>query len=221
MLITANQIRAARALKNWSQTDLAGRTGLAVPTIANIELGKQMPGKNTIEKIIGAFSIGGIKFTPNGVEFDQDDIVTIVGDDKFVDILFDATTILENKSAKERDFLVFNANEELTTPEEDVIYASMKAKGISMKQIINEKAKALPRQYAQTCAIPSKYFDDKGAVFVYDDKVLLYTVADQLSDATTHIITNHRMAEVFKKIFSYMWDNLPEVKSDDKKKGRK
>ncbi len=62
MLITADQIRAARALKNWSQTDLAERTGLAVPTIANIELGKQMPGKNTIEKIIVSFETAGIEF---------------------------------------------------------------------------------------------------------------------------------------------------------------
>lgn len=67
MLITADQIRAARALINWSQTDLANRTGLAVPTIANIELGKQNPGKNTLEKIMDAFVFENIQFTHNGV----------------------------------------------------------------------------------------------------------------------------------------------------------
>ena len=38
--ITGNQMRAARALMNWSQSDLADKAGLWHPTIANIETGK-------------------------------------------------------------------------------------------------------------------------------------------------------------------------------------
>ena len=91
MLITSDQIRAARALKNWSQTDLASRTGLAVPTIANIELGKQSPGKNTIEKIMDAFSIDGIEFTQNGVMKRTDSVISLSGKkdfERFYDLIY-------------------------------------------------------------------------------------------------------------------------------------
>jgi transcriptional regulator with XRE-family HTH domain len=61
-MITPDQIRAARALKGWSQGELAARTGLAVPTIANIEIGKQEPSVKTMDKIMHAFEINGIEF---------------------------------------------------------------------------------------------------------------------------------------------------------------
>ncbi len=36
---------------NWSQSDLAEKSGLWGPTIANIENGKTTPNKDTLEKI--------------------------------------------------------------------------------------------------------------------------------------------------------------------------
>jgi len=220
MLITADQIRAARALKNWSQTDLAERTGLAVPTIANIELGKQIPGKNTIEKIIDAFSIGGIRFTAKGVEFDQDEIVSVVGLGKFKHVLFDVIRILENKPPKEREFLCYSADDTRSSEEEIALYDEMQEKGITYKRIISNKAKS-PHYRYHSKAIEHKYFDDKGAVFMFDDKVAFYTAAEGENEPTTLIITNHRIAEGLKKIFAYMWDGLSEAEKPIKKKGRK
>ena len=221
MLITADQIRAARALKNWSQTDLAERTGLAVPTIANIELGKQMPGKNTIDKIIDAFSIGGIRFTKNGVEFDKNEIVSIVGLGKFEHVLFDVIHTLEKKPAKEREFLVFSADDTRSSQEEIELFDEMLSKGITHRRIVSDKAKALHHRYSSK-VIADKYFDDKGAVFVFEDKLAFYTAAEGDQEPTTLIITNHRIAETYRKIFSYMWDSLEETETKpQKKKGRK
>ncbi len=222
MLITTDQIRAARALKNWSQTDLAERTGLAVPTIANIELGKQEPGKNTLAKIIDAFSIGGIRFTANGVEFDKDEIVSIVGLGKFKNILFDVIRTLENKPPREREFLVFSADDTRSSPEEIELYNEMLTRGITHRRIVSSKAKSLHHRYSSK-TIESKYFDDKGAVFVFDDRLAFYTAAEGDQEPTTLIITNHRIAETYKKIFAYMWDSLKEAekKPQKQKKGRK
>ena len=38
-LITIEQIRAARALLGWSQTELASRAGLSLPTVKRLEAG--------------------------------------------------------------------------------------------------------------------------------------------------------------------------------------
>ena len=59
MIITSDQIRAARALLEWSQEDLANKSSLARRTVALIESGKQEPGLGTIEKIISAFDDDG------------------------------------------------------------------------------------------------------------------------------------------------------------------
>lgn len=223
MLITTEQIRAARALKNWSQTDLAQRTGLAVPTIANIELGKQIPGKNTIEKIIDAFKIGEINFTAHGVEFDRNEIVMLNGWGKFKNLLIDVIHTLENKPAKERTFLVFSADDSLSTEEEKEIYAEMDRSGIKLKHIVSSKAKILHDITKTIKEINPAYFDNQGAVFLYDNKLAFYTAPQDGHDATTTIITNEHIASTFRKIFSFMWDNIPDtkIKTEAKKKGRK
>lgn len=221
MLITADQIRAARALKNWSQTDLAERTGLAVPTIANIELGKQIPGKNTIEKIIDAFSIGGVRITTNGVEFDKNEIFSLVGDGKFKNLLRDALQILEDFPPKERYFWALNAEDIATTDDETEIYHEMLKKGISLRRIISKKADITYDEF-ETKVIDHQYSDDKGAVFIFADKIALYTAAEGDQEPTTLIITNPRIAETYRKTFAYMWDTLAYATgSEPKKKGRK
>lgn len=221
MLITADQIRAARALKNWSQTDLAERTGLAVPTIANIELGKQMPGKNTIEKIIDAFSIGGISFTPNGVEFDHKEIYSLTGLGKFKHLLEDAIRILQDLPEKEREFLVFSADHSRTSEEEVELFQTMHSKGIAHKSIVSNKGPLLDSVPQQIKMIDKKYFDERGAVFVFADRVAFYTARDEENPPTTLVITNERTAQTYKKMFYFMWDSLPDIeKNNAKKKGQ-
>jgi transcriptional regulator with XRE-family HTH domain len=50
---TAAQIRAARALLNWHQPDLAKACGVSRESIAQIESGKSQGTQSNIEKIMG------------------------------------------------------------------------------------------------------------------------------------------------------------------------
>lgn len=61
---TGKQIRAARVLAGWDIKDLAPRAGLSVTAVQNIETGA-IPKPSTIERIVKAFSDGGIEFTDN------------------------------------------------------------------------------------------------------------------------------------------------------------
>lgn len=45
-MITSCQIRAARALVNWSAKDLAEKSGLGVATIRRMELSESIPSSN-------------------------------------------------------------------------------------------------------------------------------------------------------------------------------
>ncbi len=61
-MITPAQIRAARALIGWKQTDLARESGLSEISIKNIERGKTDPRASTLGAIQSALERAGVSF---------------------------------------------------------------------------------------------------------------------------------------------------------------
>ncbi|MBJ7411259.1 MAG: transcriptional regulator [Phenylobacterium sp.] len=65
-MLTAAQIRAARALLAWSQPTLAAASGLSLPTIVRME-GAQGPGRSSaanVAAVQGALESAGVVFIP-------------------------------------------------------------------------------------------------------------------------------------------------------------
>ena len=60
--ISADQLKAARALLGWSQADLAKKSGYSLPAINNIERGLYKAHSATMEDIIQTFEQNGIQF---------------------------------------------------------------------------------------------------------------------------------------------------------------
>jgi transcriptional regulator with XRE-family HTH domain len=65
-MITAAQIRAARALIGWKQTDLAAKSGVSEISIKNIERGHTDPRSSTLGALQAAFDKAGIVFLEAG-----------------------------------------------------------------------------------------------------------------------------------------------------------
>ena len=63
-MITSEQIRAARALLNWSAADLARRAGIANRTVQRLESGSGIPKMHvaTMLKIRDVFEQAGVIF---------------------------------------------------------------------------------------------------------------------------------------------------------------
>jgi transcriptional regulator with XRE-family HTH domain len=63
-MITSCQIRAARALVNWSALRLAEQSGVGVATIRRMELAKLVPSSNaqTLDLVRKTFETHGIEF---------------------------------------------------------------------------------------------------------------------------------------------------------------
>lgn len=61
-MITAKQIRAARALLAWSQQDLATSANLSLAVVNNVEREAVDSRRSTLEKIQGAFEAAGVEF---------------------------------------------------------------------------------------------------------------------------------------------------------------
>lgn len=62
LMLTPAQIRAARALLNWSQADLAAASGVALQSIKNIETGKTDPRLSTATALCRALEAAGVEF---------------------------------------------------------------------------------------------------------------------------------------------------------------
>jgi len=65
-MITPAQIRAARALLGWKQTDLAEASGVSEMSVKNIERGASDPRMSTLRALQEAFEAHGVIFLEPG-----------------------------------------------------------------------------------------------------------------------------------------------------------
>jgi transcriptional regulator with XRE-family HTH domain len=68
-MISAAQIRAGRALLNWSARELAEQAGMALNTVQRLEIGKvpiEKASVETIDKITKALGRQGVVFLEDG-----------------------------------------------------------------------------------------------------------------------------------------------------------
>lgn len=61
-MISAEQCRAARALLNWSQQELADRAGVGIVTLRQLEAGIHEPRRSTLEVVKRALQTAGVSF---------------------------------------------------------------------------------------------------------------------------------------------------------------
>jgi DNA-binding XRE family transcriptional regulator len=66
MTISPEQIKAARTLLKWSQSDLAGHVGLSPTTVGAFETGRLHPSVLNVSAIQRALEEAGVEFTNGG-----------------------------------------------------------------------------------------------------------------------------------------------------------
>lgn len=75
-LLTSQQCRAARGWLDWSQDELAKKSGVSRRAIAEFERGLSVPHDRTLRDVRAAFESGGIEFIfvgtqAKGVSFEK------------------------------------------------------------------------------------------------------------------------------------------------------
>jgi len=98
MLISASQCRAARALLDWSQDQLAESAQVARATVADFERNVRMPMRNNLVSIVSSLEAAGVAFIPeNGegvgvrfrkVELEYSNTVTPKGSDILLSVRY-------------------------------------------------------------------------------------------------------------------------------------
>ena len=67
----ASQIRAACALLNWSDGDLAKASGLTINFVGKVQAGAVRPSAKTMNSLRDAFDTAGVILIPQGKEPDE------------------------------------------------------------------------------------------------------------------------------------------------------
>lgn len=205
--ISPQQIKAARALLEWSQTDLGEKTGLSQAAIANIETARHRPNDTTLDSLLTAFDQAGIEFIDGGVRLRPDSLEIIEGEDiaaRMPDIYFE--TLLHSGAEEVMingvDFSIMDK----TTGQ--VVLSNierLKAAGKRQRVLVREGTpvrdilgplswhRALPA-HLFSAVTPSLVYHNCFAIMLFDKKQVM-------------IIRNGNLAEYQKRQFDFLWDS--------------
>jgi len=214
-MITPDQIRAARALKNWSQSELANRTGLTAPTIANIELGKQKPSAQTIQRIALAFETANIEFLEGeGVRKSTGYVATYNGREGFAQFFDDIDETAQNIDNGE--FLVSNVNERdfVQWENQDLINRHTKIidnSNIKYRILTLQGDDYFPaKSYAEYRWVPKEQFYSV-PFYVYGTKVAI--IGFEENDVNVFVIKHPYIAQLCRRQFNEMWEHAVLINS--------
>ncbi|RST64172.1 XRE family transcriptional regulator [Candidatus Aquarickettsia rohweri] len=208
ILISSAQVRAARGLLNWTQSELANRCNLTKATIANIENEKHHLTSKTANKIHNAFTNAKIEFLVNdGLRNKVDIIKTLDGKDGLLYLLNDIyESVKEVGGCIKVSGIEKNSINKLIEEE----YISMhenrmeKVNNLSYKILTSNKDSNIDdKKYKEYRQIPAEYFFPL-PIFIYDRKVA-FVIFDPLRIL---LIENFHIFLVNSNQFDMIWDNL-------------
>ena len=200
MTITTAQIRGARGLLNWSQNDLAERTGISTTSIGAIESGTTTPRKNTIEAIQQTFENSGIEFVDAGVRYKPDNIKIIEGENCYLKLLDDVFLTL--RDAKNKELLISFSNDKVSPKEVNDTYRHIRKAGVAMRQLVEEGNTYLMGNLEEYRYIPKEFFINRVMV-IYGTKFAIM-LADEKK---VSIINDSTIADVQRNMFNFTWHN--------------
>lgn len=216
MTITTAQMRGARGLLNWSQSELSKRTGISTTSIGNIEAGNTQARENTLKVIRQAFENAGIEFIgTEGMRLKNDNIYSIEGNDALDRLLDDMYGTLAKSGG---EVLGFGVEEKTDISAEEHKKISnylnkLKSANITERLIIREGDTNLmaPNEFYKS--IPKEYFSPH-PFYIYGDKIALINWA---SPTKIFIINSPLFAETFTRAFNFLWDNANSLELQTKR----
>lgn len=202
---TIEQIRAARALLDWSQSDLAAHADLSQTGIARIENGTNKPNSQTLEKIKSAFDKADIEFIDDGVRKVRKKVDVLSGEEGFHNFYQDLYRELENSDNKvvyvnnvdERLFVKWQGEERLREHTQQILKL-----GVRYKILIREGDEYLPAgKYAEYRCLTEEMFHSV-SFYVYGEKLAILILE---KTPRIYILREREIADSYRKQFDALW----------------
>jgi transcriptional regulator with XRE-family HTH domain len=206
---TIEQIRAARALLDWSQSDLAEHADLSQTGIARIENGTNQPNSQTLNKIKSAFENAEIEFLgTSGLRKKSGEIKTYRGTEGFRAFMND---VYETTKEHGGEIRVSNVNEKnwyKWMGEEEYKAHAERMKAIKEKfsfKIIIEDGDwfFIANEFAEYRWFPKELFNDQ-SFYAYGSKLALINF--KTDDVIIMILDQKNFTSSFAILFDIAWN---------------
>ncbi len=219
-MINPRQIRAARALLNWNQTQLADMAGIARSSIKNIENEITAPRLDSAVAIQQAFENHGVEFLPgSGVRLRNEMVTVLEGEDANDKLLNDVYSTLSGTGG---EVLITGVRE--ITDKDSAEFKRMAAHverldkiNVTERILLEEGDDHYIAPWECYRWIPKEYFSPV-PFQLYGNKLALISWGPPQQIV---IIENSLFAASFRDLFNFAWDRavLPP-KPDARKKGK-
>jgi transcriptional regulator with XRE-family HTH domain len=219
-LFSSSQLRAARALLNWSRADLAKQTGISEPTLHRLENEMGEPETRTQNKIRGVLEAHGIEFVGKiGVQWAQHQVKTLTGSEglkTFFDDVWQTVQVSDDEivmggiaerylEKKLPDFIEFQRKRMAEL-------GKIKMRCLIEEGDMNIGASRYCRYRWQT----KKHFAHV-PFYVYGDKMAIIATTGP-EDPLILLINNRTIAEAYRRQFELMWSAGREVPGRERTK---
>jgi transcriptional regulator with XRE-family HTH domain len=202
-MMFSRQIRAARALIELKQEDLANAANVSLATIQRIESGEDGNAR-TQAKIRQALQSLGVRFTDNGVTWDEFPVLFTQGathEEAYLQLINDAHDHL--KGRKNPELLIMYADDKVSPPSVNDKYRAMRRDGIKMRQFIKEGNEYIIGPLNEYRYIPARFFANR-VTLIYGDRI-----ANEMADVHRGIIRVDALnADIQRNTFNMLWDIL-------------
>lgn len=211
MALTTAQIRGARGILNWSQQDLAQRTGISATSIGAIENGQTTPRESTLSTIRKTFENSGIEFVGmDGIRQRSGDVRTYKGLDGFIEFYNDIYNTVRDNPA---EIYVSNVDERqfvklLGDFAKVHVQRITELKTVKYKILIREGDNYAPgSSYAEYRWIPKDLFASV-PFYVYGDKLAVMVFDNEPS---VIVLRYPSIADAYRVQFTDMWSRSSPI----------
>jgi len=214
-MISVRQIDAALGLLGRSRKDFAEEFGINTSTFNSYFTGKSSIPSGRLGEIQRWFENAGIYFTRNGVELDDNPIVTLRDPDVercYLLLLEDVARALANE--RKCELLITCADDRVSTESVNNAYRKLRANGVAMRQLIEEGNNYYLGPREEYRCIPSRYFINR-VTLIYGDNVAIVTSGETAITILRDPVNAERERNNFELLWS-MLDPPSESTADEK-----
>lgn len=209
--LSLKQLRAARALLGWTQSELAALTGISTNALNAIERGAVQPRAQNLQKLFDVFEQAGVEFIDqSGVRLRADRQITVEGRDAVAYLFNDICETLNHTQGTVR---IFGIDDDIFIKEEPEALPNYlkRAEKLGLhERIIVEKndRSVVTMKNTEYRWVTSEYFTH-APFFIYGDR-LAYIFWQPIKKII--IFRQLEMAESFRKMFDFMWERAEKPK---------
>lgn len=210
-MISPEQIRASRAMLDWSTADLAKLSGMTVNGLNKIERAQVSPHKTTLENLQRIFEEHGLEFIRDtGVNRRDNTLQFIEGENPYQKLLDDVYYTL--KEAAEKEALFSFVRNKLSSLDVFENLKRIRKSGATFRSLIEEKDNYCFFPLSEYRQISSAYFCNNPQI-IYGDKV--GTMIYRKQQKAVLIVKNEHFADAQRNMFNLAWASgvMPKTSS--------